>query len=216
MTISCVPCLSYVLAEWHRAGDCTKPLKWWLLVHCTLHLSQLLSRAIFSLRLATCHFAHQVPLLIFELRRLTSARAWRLTRLVSFISVVWFLLGLIWIVNAKSTAAPHESSRVIELSICMVVASLARLFGAVLLFHMIVPPRRVRFRVDFFSRKRGLPAEIIDALPLFIFGKVKSDDKMLKSDPLCAICLQLYEDEDSLRKLPCPHYFHKFCVDKWL
>lgn len=33
----------------------------------------------------------------------------------------------------------------------------------------------------------------------------------------CSICLQDFEDEDSVRKLPnCGHLFHLYCIDEWL
>lgn len=31
----------------------------------------------------------------------------------------------------------------------------------------------------------------------------------------CRICLEPYGPEDSLRVLPCAHYFHKHCIDTW-
>merc|ERR1719399_2636077 len=31
----------------------------------------------------------------------------------------------------------------------------------------------------------------------------------------CCLCMEGYRDEDMVRVLPCDHYFHKECIDKW-
>lgn len=36
------------------------------------------------------------------------------------------------------------------------------------------------------------------------------------SDDTCAICLDVMEDDDSVRGLACNHVFHETCIDKWL
>ncbi|KAM3289805.1 E3 ubiquitin-protein ligase [Capsicum chacoense] len=35
-------------------------------------------------------------------------------------------------------------------------------------------------------------------------------------DAGCSICLSTYDDGDELRELPCGHFFHCTCIDKWL
>jgi len=32
----------------------------------------------------------------------------------------------------------------------------------------------------------------------------------------CAICFEFFEDNDDVRELQCPHYFHQPCIDQWL
>eukprot|EP00929_Paragymnodinium_shiwhaense_P095183 TRINITY_DN56164_c0_g1_i1.p2 TRINITY_DN56164_c0_g1~~TRINITY_DN56164_c0_g1_i1.p2 ORF type:complete len:593 (+),score=171.60 TRINITY_DN56164_c0_g1_i1:177-1955(+) len=39
------------------------------------------------------------------------------------------------------------------------------------------------------------------------------DDDALMTD--CCLCLESYEPEDVLRMLPCKHYYHKECIDRW-
>lgn len=32
----------------------------------------------------------------------------------------------------------------------------------------------------------------------------------------CAVCLCKFEEGDQIRELPCSHFFHRICLDKWL
>ncbi|GJD10971.1 RING finger protein 165 [Galdieria sulphuraria] len=49
-------------------------------------------------------------------------------------------------------------------------------------------------------------------------------DNCIKTDTMlfryvhdfCSICLENYSNSDSLRVLPCLHFFHVVCIDKWL
>ena len=38
----------------------------------------------------------------------------------------------------------------------------------------------------------------------------------LSSWQICCICLTRYMDDEELRELPCTHFFHAECVDRWL
>ncbi|KAJ8628673.1 hypothetical protein MRB53_021996 [Persea americana] len=64
--------------------------------------------------------------------------------------------------------------------------------------------------------RRGLEPAVIDSLPTFQYSAVKG--LKLGSESLeCAVCLNEFEDDETLRLLPkCSHVFHPDCIDSWL
>lgn len=63
---------------------------------------------------------------------------------------------------------------------------------------------------------RGLEASVIETFPTFTYAEVK-DHKIGKGVLECAVCLNEFEDEESLRLIPkCDHVFHPECIDSWL
>lgn len=43
-----------------------------------------------------------------------------------------------------------------------------------------------------------------------------NNDRVIKTDEMCAICIEPMEDADKVRLLTCGHMFHSECVDPWL
>ncbi|XP_018447616.1 RING-H2 finger protein ATL34 [Raphanus sativus] len=63
---------------------------------------------------------------------------------------------------------------------------------------------------------RGLEKDVINFFPSFIYSQVKGQ-KIGKGGVECAICLNEFEDEETLRLMPpCSHAFHADCIDVWL
>jgi len=44
---------------------------------------------------------------------------------------------------------------------------------------------------------------------------IKKDDKLIKDEEKCVICLDNYKVNEYKRELKCGHVFHKKCIDKW-
>lgn len=64
--------------------------------------------------------------------------------------------------------------------------------------------------------QRGLDHVVIETFPTFVYSEVKGL-KIGKGALECAVCLNEFEDEESLRLLPkCDHVFHSECIDAWL
>ncbi|OVA09280.1 zinc finger protein [Macleaya cordata] len=64
--------------------------------------------------------------------------------------------------------------------------------------------------------KRGLDPAVIETFPTFIYSVVKGL-KIGKGALECAVCLNEFEDDETLRLLPkCDHVFHPECIDAWL
>ncbi|TKW39853.1 hypothetical protein SEVIR_1G207100v4 [Setaria viridis] len=69
------------------------------------------------------------------------------------------------------------------------------------------------------SRKGGLDAAAIAALPLVFYREVRRHRIVDgREDALeCSVCLLEFDDDDALRLLPtCPHAFHPECIALWL
>lgn len=63
---------------------------------------------------------------------------------------------------------------------------------------------------------RGLDPAFIETFPTFVYSTVKGL-KIGKNSLECAVCLNEFENSDTLRLIPkCSHVFHSVCVDAWL
>ncbi|XP_021725412.1 E3 ubiquitin-protein ligase ATL6-like [Chenopodium quinoa] len=64
--------------------------------------------------------------------------------------------------------------------------------------------------------QRGLDRSVIDTFPTFLYSDVK-ELKIGKGSLECAVCLNEFEKDETLRLLPkCDHVFHPECIDAWL
>ncbi|GMI79292.1 Arabidopsis toxicos en levadura 6 [Hibiscus trionum] len=65
-------------------------------------------------------------------------------------------------------------------------------------------------------RGRGLEASVIESFPVMVYSEVK-DHKIGNGALECAVCLNEFEDDETLRLIPkCDHVFHPECIDAWL
>ncbi|ESQ32255.1 hypothetical protein EUTSA_v10004360mg [Eutrema salsugineum] len=79
-----------------------------------------------------------------------------------------------------------------------------------------VDPRVGARRVTNRTVARGLDASMIETFPTFVYSEVKTQ-KIGKGALECAICLNEFEDDETLRLLPkCDHVFHPHCIGAWL
>lgn len=63
---------------------------------------------------------------------------------------------------------------------------------------------------------RGLDPAVIETFPTMVYSMVKGL-KIGKGVLECAVCLNEFEDDETLRLIPkCDHVFHPECIDAWL
>ncbi|PKI65489.1 hypothetical protein CRG98_014147 [Punica granatum] len=155
---------------------------------------------------------------------------------------VWFVVGNVWIFGGHSSA--NEAPNMYRLCIVFLTFScigyaMPFILCATICCCLPCIISILGFREDL-SRTRGATAEAIEALPTYKFKLKKSrsgNDREGNSsagdggvvaagtereriisgeDAVCCICLAKYANNEELRELPCSHFFHKECVDKWL
>lgn len=149
---------------------------------------------------------------------------------------VWFVVGNVWIFGGHSSSG--EAPNVYRLCIVFLAFSCIGYAMPFILCTTIcccLPCiiSVLGFREDF-STNRGATQDSINSLPTYKFKlkKSKSSNKegeggivatgtdkervISAEDAVCCICLAKYANNDELRELPCSHFLHKECVDKWL
>lgn len=202
-------CGCFFLSElWHSCGHCGRPLHLWVLAHCVLQVLQTPLRLALLWRLR-CRpsAAHEVA---HQIRRLTRSRIWRLSTILSMVSYAWFVVGVVWILNAKfCEPCPH-----------LYRLAVGVLSSAVLKPIMTLGAFRYYFGVCLRNAEehdgrpipRGAGEDVIERLPLVVHPQ----DSAAECQSSCAVCLCDFEGGELLRRLPCCHKFHRQCIDKWL
>ena len=73
----------------------------------------------------------------------------------------------------------------------------------------------VRFEENLLNLNRGASQEVIEAntLPYKYVKLMKNEENDAEK---CTICLNNFEEQEDVRRLPCMHLFHIECVDQWL
>eukprot|EP01117_Protostelium_nocturnum_P019842 TRINITY_DN86_c0_g1_i2.p1 TRINITY_DN86_c0_g1~~TRINITY_DN86_c0_g1_i2.p1 ORF type:complete len:389 (+),score=148.33 TRINITY_DN86_c0_g1_i2:181-1347(+) len=79
------------------------------------------------------------------------------------------------------------------------------------------PSHPLQVLFDTILNSRGTPMgdtqQVIDVIPSL---KINEELKKEIGETSCAICICDMEVEETVRKLPCAHYFHQNCIDQWL
>ncbi|KAK8969475.1 E3 ubiquitin-protein ligase ATL6 [Platanthera guangdongensis] len=66
------------------------------------------------------------------------------------------------------------------------------------------------------QKAAGLDPAVLHSFPAMLYSDVKNH-KIGSSSLECAVCINEFEDQDSIRLLPkCSHVFHEDCIDAWL
>lgn len=155
---------------------------------------------------------------------------------------VWFVVGNVWIFGGHSNA--DEAPNLYRLCIVFLTFScigyaMPFILCATICCCLPCIISVLGFREDP-TQSRGATSESINSLPTYKFKAKKNrsgHDKenntgvveggivaagtekervISGEDAVCCICLAKYANNDELRELPCSHFFHKECVDKWL
>jgi hypothetical protein len=154
---------------------------------------------------------------------------------------VWFVVGNVWIFGGHSSAADAPNLYrlcIVFLTFSCIGYAMPFILCATICCCLPCIISVMGFREDL-AQNRGATPESINSLPIYKF-KIKKKSKhnhrdgdhnaeggvvaagtekersISGEDAVCCICLAKYANNDELRELPCIHFFHKDCVDKWL
>eukprot|EP00747_Dinoflagellata_sp_TGD_P026885 gnl/TRDRNA2_/TRDRNA2_132249_c0_seq1.p1 gnl/TRDRNA2_/TRDRNA2_132249_c0~~gnl/TRDRNA2_/TRDRNA2_132249_c0_seq1.p1 ORF type:complete len:295 (+),score=41.33 gnl/TRDRNA2_/TRDRNA2_132249_c0_seq1:75-959(+) len=187
-----------------QCDGCSRPLRCWLLVFTMLQLSQLPTRIVFLMKVLTAE--RRQANFQATVASITTSPAWQVSKKVSVACVGWLMLGLVWVLNSgKCTNSLYWLTVAVLLQTVLKTVLTHRIFISSFPDHSIEEN-------DEATGMKAATQEQIAALPCCDHRKeLFGDDGMS-----CAVCLDDFAEGESLRQLPCKHYFHCRCIDEWL
>lgn len=180
-------------------STCDVDLKLWVIV--------MMSRLVFEIPIVV------LRALFFRRRSPIFTWANNAQAAVTVLSNFWFMVGLLWVFGSKNCREDNYYLYLYCLVFCfMYVFAVA--FPCVLAFALCLCLPCIflvlRWTGDGAS---GANQSEINKIPEIIFSSSGPPDGI---DDICAICREEYCDNDSIRKLPCGHFFHVSHIDPWL
>jgi hypothetical protein len=196
---------AFLALFWHDCGGCDRPLRWWLLAHAFLQLAQVPVRLVFFARLQCDPSDEGTQLSVCDF---TSSPAWRLSKHVSLATYGWFVIGVVWVLNAGSC---KTCPGIYRITAAVIVQAIVRAGVALVCFRVLFPG------ADAISATTGSQLEPATRAQIESLQVVHHNTGMF-DDPTaaCAVCLSEYASGERLRRLPCGHHFHADCADRWL
>ncbi|KAL0560618.1 hypothetical protein IC582_001027 [Cucumis melo] len=137
---------------------------------------------------------------------------------------IWFVMGNVWIVDSRFSSF-QRAPKLHLLCVFLLVWNATCYSFPFILFLLLcccVPlvSRLLGYNISMASTDKGALDDQISQLPCWRYKvssmQPDSNKRLPKEDPECCICLVKYRDEEEVRQLPCSHFFHLKCVDKWL
>jgi len=208
--VLCGICAAFLHAYWTSSGNCSRPIRTWLLVYMAIMLCQSIVRFVFLVKVynaevddaGTAGMAHVLACV----ESVTRSPAWSVSKRLSLFTFGWLVLGTIWSLNSLDGPFPW----IARCSLAVIVQAGLRSLVCLYFFRRCFPQGSVDQEEA--SIMKGATEEQIAVLRCCEF----SVGLVAKEDNGCAICLSDYEAGDLLRWLPCQHHFHQACADQWL
>lgn len=210
--LSAAICSSFLVLNWSVCSQCSRPLRWWLLLQSVFQTCQLPVRVVLLFCLK--HTEASGLRLEDAIASLTSSLAWSLSKKIALLQYGWFVLGIVWVMHTDTCPNCPAISR---LTGAIMLLSVLRAVAAICVFKFFFPANQHGNDAQQATPVVGATTRQIRTVPVVYFEERFSDNAdHMSTQASCSICLSDFASGVLLRKLPCGHRFHRSCVDKWL